>query len=138
MEFQLILVLIIAFIILGPERMMDLAFKMGEALRKVREMWDEVRMQAYVENINKSIMEAEQNEGEAGDSEDLDEYAEDLKEEDYEYVPDELNEDIEDEFEEPEESSETQEEETLEDGSERGTSGDAPDGAPEGAPKQTD
>ncbi len=132
MEFQLILVLIIAFIILGPERMMDLAFKMGEALKKVREVWDEIRMQAYVENINKSIMEGEQKELEG-------------KEEDYESVPEELDEELlDDGFDEDFETEEsleegTSEEEIKEDErEERPTSSDAPNGASEGAPKQAD
>ena len=132
MEFQLILVLIIAFIILGPERMMDLAFKMGEALKKVREVWDEIRMQAYVENINKSIMEGEQKELEG-------------KEEDYESVPEELDEELlDDGFDEDFETEEsleegTSEEEIKEDErEERPTSSDAPNRASEGAPKQAD
>ncbi len=57
MELQLLLVLILAFIVLGPEKMMDLAVKLGEAMRKVREMWDEVRVQAYMEEMNRKIME---------------------------------------------------------------------------------
>jgi len=57
MEIQLLIVLIIAFIVLGPERMIDLAVKMGDAFRKVREVWDEVRMQAYMESVNRKVME---------------------------------------------------------------------------------
>ena len=131
MEFQLILVLILAFVILGPERMMDLAFKLGEAVRKAREVWDEVRMQAYVENINKSIMESEQKEASRDEEED------EISEEDL--VPDELNEELSDEDFDFEEEETLQEEETLEDEREStSTSGDAADGAPERAPKQAD
>ncbi len=129
MEFQLILVLILAFVVLGPERMMDLAFKLGEAVRKAREVWDEVRMQAYVENINKSIMESEQKTSQEGEDE--------IPEEDF--VPEELNEELNDEDFDFEEEETLQEEETLEDERESApTSGDAADGASEGAPKQTD
>ena len=59
MELQLLVVLIIAFLVLGPERMMDLAVKLGEMMRKVREMWDEIRVQSYMEEINKKVMEEE-------------------------------------------------------------------------------
>ncbi len=57
MELQILLILILAFIVLGPERMMDLAVKLGELMRKVRDMWDEVRLQSYMEEINRKIME---------------------------------------------------------------------------------
>lgn len=59
MELQLLLVLLIAFVILGPEKMMDLAVKLGEMMRKVRETWDELRMQAYMEEINRKVMKEE-------------------------------------------------------------------------------
>ena len=59
MELQLLVVLIIAFLVLGPERMMDLAVKLGEMMRKIREMWDEIRVQSYMEEINKKVMEEE-------------------------------------------------------------------------------
>lgn len=72
MEIQLAIVLLIAFLVLGPERMMDLAVKLGEMMRKVRETWDEVRMQAYMEEINKKVMES-QSEDETGED-----YNEDL------------------------------------------------------------
>ena len=77
MELQLLIVLIIAFIVLGPERMMDLAVKLGEAMRKVREVWDEVRVQSYMEEVNKKIIEEEV---------ELDERVEDETEDDYEEV----------------------------------------------------
>jgi sec-independent protein translocase protein TatB len=75
MELQLLIVLIIAFIVLGPERMMDVAIKLGEAMRKVREMWDEIRVQSYMEEMNKKIMEEES---------ELDERVEDETEEEFE------------------------------------------------------
>ena len=59
MELQLLIVLIIAFLVLGPERMMDLAVKLGEMMRKIREMWDEIKLQSYMEEINKKVMEEE-------------------------------------------------------------------------------
>ncbi len=60
MEIQLLLVLIIAFIVLGPERMIDLAIKLGDTLRRVRETWEEVKIQAYMEKVNKKVMEEEE------------------------------------------------------------------------------
>lgn len=68
----------IAFIVLGPERMMDLAVKLGEAMRKVRDMWDEVRMQAYMEEINRKVLEEEKSGqlDERTEDETLDDYGE--------------------------------------------------------------
>ncbi|GEM_PF-715862 len=120
MEIQLIIVLLIAFVVLGPERMMDLAVKLGESLRKVREMWDEVRMQAYMEEINKKVLEEESKGSE------LDERTEDETVEVDEPLPDielEEYEDIEEEKEEREEDEHGQ----------RTASDDAPHGTSEGA-----
>ncbi len=54
---ELLVILAVAFIFLGPERMMEVATKLGEFLRKVRETWDELRYQLYMESINRKIME---------------------------------------------------------------------------------
>ncbi|MFN7066010.1 MAG: twin-arginine translocase TatA/TatE family subunit [Aquificaceae bacterium] len=54
---ELLVILAVAFVFLGPERMVEVATKLGELLRKVRETWDELRYQVYMENINKKIME---------------------------------------------------------------------------------
>ncbi|MCS7263159.1 MAG: twin-arginine translocase TatA/TatE family subunit [Aquificaceae bacterium] len=54
---EILLILAVAFIFLGPERMMEVAVKLGEFLRKVRETWDELRYQLYMESINRKIME---------------------------------------------------------------------------------
>ncbi|QWK20063.1 MAG: twin-arginine translocase TatA/TatE family subunit [Hydrogenobacter thermophilus] len=57
---EIALILLVAFIFLGPEKMMELATKMGELLRKIRETWDELRYQMYVENINKKVLEEQE------------------------------------------------------------------------------
>ncbi|RMH80472.1 MAG: preprotein translocase subunit TatA [Acidobacteria bacterium] len=58
MEFpELIVILAVAFIFLGPERMMEVATKLGEFARKIRETWDELRYQMYLENVNRKIDE---------------------------------------------------------------------------------
>ncbi|MFN7066118.1 MAG: twin-arginine translocase TatA/TatE family subunit [Aquificaceae bacterium] len=54
---ELLIILAVAFIFLGPEKMVDVATKLGEFLRKIRETWDELRYQIYLENINRKIME---------------------------------------------------------------------------------
>jgi mttA/Hcf106 family. len=58
---ELILILLVALIVLGPEKTIELAGKLGELLRKVRETWDELRYQMYLEEINKKVMEESKN-----------------------------------------------------------------------------
>ncbi len=117
MEIQLIIVLLIAFVVLGPERMMDVAVKLGEMMRKVREMWDEVRMQAYMEEINRKVLEEEKTEGETAE---VDEPLPDVESEDYNEDYFEAEEDLKDEY------------------GEQPASHDAPDGTPEGTKNKTD
>jgi len=54
---ELILILLVALIVLGPEKTIELAGKLGELLRKIRETWDELRYQMYLEEINRKVME---------------------------------------------------------------------------------
>ena len=55
---ELILILLVALIVLGPEKTIELAGKLGELLRKVRETWDELRYQMYLEEINRKVEES--------------------------------------------------------------------------------
>ncbi len=119
MEIQLLIVLIIAFIVLGPERMIDLAVKLGEATRRIREVWDEVRMQAYMEEVNRKIMEEE---------EEGDEPLPDVGDEDY-------NEDY---LEERSERSGSPEGKPRNGRGRRSAPDDAPDRTSEGAEGKTD
>ncbi len=75
MELQILLILAVAFLVLGPEKSIELASKLGELLRKLREAWEELRYQMYIENLNKKIME------ETKDTESKDEFLESLQEE---------------------------------------------------------
>ncbi|WP_448588352.1 twin-arginine translocase TatA/TatE family subunit [Thermocrinis sp.] len=54
---EILLILLVALIVLGPEKTIELATKLGELLRKIKETWDELRYQMYLENLNKRIME---------------------------------------------------------------------------------
>ena len=84
MELQLILVLLIAFILLGPEGMLNVATKLGEFMRKARELIDQIKMEAYLEEFNRKIMEEEKR----------------MKEELPEDIAEELKEELEDVYEE--------------------------------------
>ena len=119
MELQLLLVLLIAFLVLGPERMMDLAVKLGEMMRRVREVWDEIRLQAYMEEMNKKVLEEETK----TEDETAEEYGE-------EPIPEAETEDynVEDYY-----------GEASEEGREEGAGeGPAPHDAPDGTPERTE
>jgi sec-independent protein translocase protein TatB len=78
---ELILILLVALIVLGPEKTIELAGKLGELLRKVRETWDELRYQMYLEEINRKVMEESKNlEEEAKTEEVLEETTEEVLE----------------------------------------------------------
>ncbi len=77
MELQILLILLIAFIILGPERMMDMAVETGKLMRKLRLMWDDLKMQAYIESTNRKAIEEETREIEK----EMKELEEEIKEE---------------------------------------------------------
>lgn len=48
---EVIVILVVALVFLGPERMLELATQIGEMIRKVRQTWDELRYQLYLENL---------------------------------------------------------------------------------------
>ncbi len=114
MELQLILVLLIAFLLLGPEGMLNVATKLGELTRKARELIDQLRMEAYVEELNRKIMEEEER----------------MKEEVNTDIAEELKRELEDATEGEEEK---EKEEKVKDEQQRKTPGDAPDGTSERA-----
>jgi len=79
MELQVLLILIIAFIFLGPEGMLNVATKLGELARQARELIDQLKMEAYMEEFNRKILEEEKRmKGEEVPPEDI---SEELKEE---------------------------------------------------------
>jgi len=81
MELQLILVLLIAFLLLGPEGMLKVASALGELTRKARELLDQLKMEAYVEELNRKILEEEERMKEELPSDIADELKEELSKE---------------------------------------------------------
>ncbi|MFN3814170.1 MAG: twin-arginine translocase TatA/TatE family subunit [Aquificaceae bacterium] len=57
---EIALILIVALIFLGPEKMIELATRLGELIRKLRETWDELRYQMYMEEINRKVMKEQE------------------------------------------------------------------------------
>lgn len=115
---ELILILLVALIVLGPEKTIELAGKLGELLRKVRETWDELRYQLYLEEINRKVMEKSKNLEEGVKTEEVLENAAKLTEESNSL------------------EGKTKTEEVLED--ESRTSQDATDGTSEGTKTKAD
>ncbi|MDW8295213.1 MAG: twin-arginine translocase TatA/TatE family subunit [Aquificaceae bacterium] len=106
---EILVILAVAFIFLGPERMIEVATKLGEFLRKIRETWDELRYQLYMESLNRKIDQ---------ESKKVEEHTED------EGVYDTLQ--------------RLESQEVDEEHGKAGTSQDASDGASEGTKKQAD
>jgi sec-independent protein translocase protein TatB len=115
---ELILILLVALIVLGPEKTIELAGKLGELLRKVRETWDELRYQMYLEEINRKVMEESRNLEEEAKTEEVLEETTKLTEESSSL------------------EEKTKTEEVLEDGSR--ASQDATDGTSEGTKTKAD
>lgn len=107
---ELLVILAVAFVFLGPEKMVELATRLGEFLRKIRETWDELRYQLYMESISRKIDQ------ESKEVSRIEEYADNV----YDTVQNLKSQEVEKEH------------------GASGTSQDAPDGAPEGAKKQAD
>ncbi|WP_448583544.1 Sec-independent protein translocase subunit TatA/TatB [Thermocrinis sp.] len=106
---EILIILLVAMVVLGPEKTVELATKLGDFLRKIRETWDELRYQMYMENLNRKIMEESENiqSSEEAQEKSILEYIEEVKAE-------EVKED------------------------ESGTTQNAPDGASEGTQTKTD
>lgn len=122
MELQLLLILIIAFLLLGPEGMLNLATKLGELARQARDIIDQIRMEAYVEEFDKKILEEEKKMKEEVLPEDI---SQELKEE---------LEDVYEGFEEEKKVAEKdKKEEKVKDEQQGKTSGNASDRTSEGA-----
>ena len=74
---EILLILLVAMIVLGPEKTIELATKLGEFLRKIRETWDELRYQMYLESLNREI--TKQSEGQEDQEQSTLEYIEQVK-----------------------------------------------------------
>ncbi len=124
MELQLILVLLIAFLLLGPEGMLNVATKLGEFIRKAREIIDQIKMEAYLEDFNRKMMEEEKrSEGEPSED-----------------IAGRLKKELEDVYEEetpPRAVSENKKENVKEEKKEDGQSGKASGNASDGASERT-
>ena len=85
MDLEILLILIVAFIFLGPQGMLEVATKLGELLRKSREILDQLKMEAYMQELNKKMLEEQEKEDLPDDiSKELQEELEDIYEEEKE------------------------------------------------------
>jgi len=63
MELQLLLILAVAFIVFGPEKMLEFATQLGRFIRKIRSEWAQIQMELQAaelrEQLKKQTLEGE-------------------------------------------------------------------------------
>ncbi len=63
MELQLLLILVVAFLVFGPEKMLEFATQLGRLVRKIRQEWASLQMEAEMarlkEELNRTSLEGE-------------------------------------------------------------------------------
>ncbi len=63
MELQLLLILVVAFLVFGPEKMLEFATQLGRLVRKIRQEWASIQMEAEMarlkEELNRTSLEGE-------------------------------------------------------------------------------
>ena len=64
MELQLLLILAVAFIVFGPEKMLEFATQLGRIVRKVRQEWASIQLELQAaelkEQLKKTTLEGEE------------------------------------------------------------------------------
>ena len=64
MELQLLLILVVAFVVFGPEKMLEFATQLGKIIRKVRQEWASIQLELQAaelkEQLKKTTLEGEQ------------------------------------------------------------------------------
>ncbi len=64
MELQLLLILAVAFVVFGPEKMLEFATQLGRIVRKVRQEWASIQLELQAaelkEQLKKTTLEGEQ------------------------------------------------------------------------------
>jgi len=63
MELQLLLILAVAFLIFGPEKMLEFATQLGRLVRKIKQEWASIQLEAEMnrlkEQLQKQTLEGE-------------------------------------------------------------------------------
>ena len=64
MELQLLLILAVAFIVFGPEKMLEFATQLGRIVRKIRQEWASIQLELQAaelkEQLKKTTLEGEE------------------------------------------------------------------------------
>jgi sec-independent protein translocase protein TatB len=63
MELQLLVILVVALLVFGPERMLEFATQMGRFVRKMRQEWAQIQMELQMQELKKKL-EMDTKEGE--------------------------------------------------------------------------
>lgn len=63
MELQILLILAVAFLIFGPEKMLELATQLGRLVRRIKQEWNNIQMELQMEELKRELKK-QQEEGE--------------------------------------------------------------------------
>ncbi len=53
MEFQLLVILLVALIVFGPEKMLQFATELGKWIRKAKQEWAQIQMELEMQDLKK-------------------------------------------------------------------------------------
>jgi len=64
MELQLLLILVVAFLVFGPEKMVEFATQLGRIVRQIKKEWASIQLEAQMaqlkEELKKQTLESEE------------------------------------------------------------------------------
>ena len=64
MELELLLILVVAFLVFGPEKMLEFATQLGRIVRQIKKEWASIQLEAQMaqlkEELKKQTLESEQ------------------------------------------------------------------------------
>ena len=63
MEFQILVILAVAFLIFGPEKMMEFATQLGKVVRRLKQEWHKIQLELQMEELKRE-WKKQQEEGE--------------------------------------------------------------------------
>jgi len=63
MELQIIVILAVAFLIFGPEKMLEFAIQLGRLIRRLKQEWNNIQLELQMEELKRELKK-QQEEGE--------------------------------------------------------------------------
>jgi Sec-independent protein translocase protein TatA len=63
MEFQILVILTVAFLVFGPEKMLEFATQLGKLVRRIKQEWNNIKLELQMEELKRELKK-QQEEGE--------------------------------------------------------------------------